>query len=511
MIRLVPFILAILAAFGCQATTRGEEGEKKKASDKGPKLGEGVKPADEAEPFVHFAGTPSLPANLALTAPVTPSAELEALAHCDACPRRRAAWLTRLNTSPGALPEALVPSVREKIKVKPELARIQALPNFLGDALLDNFASDEKITEEIRAGVAERLGGGATRFSFEGFLRLEGEAEGEVRLDAQAARWRFVFADAAKSGGTQNVETLRALMEWSYLAGLEAPYGGMSRDLDNGAGLAGAYDPRKQTKAKRFFGGTMRVELPAISARHRLLGMALQGGERWSLTSTELPPLAEAARLWAAAAAAFQKLREDRMESAVGKLVPADAKSLPLVFLKTMSTLLPREYLDLKTHSLPKASLEDLVLLAEALTAWARALKNIDKAGLDPETTLDLEGARGSLQDALRATISQLISKHVTAGPSAGLVVDEPRLTGRTLTALADAEHEILSSPHLRSIVQGLVHGVAARGVTKTMDASEALWLARGLTATQGLVAAPWTEDLVKTLQDAVERWDGAE
>src|SRR5690606_1784202 len=144
------------------------------------------------------------------------------------------------------------------------------------------FISDDKVAKKIRAGVGEKIATfapGAPRLAERVALRFDafpalGERDDqpiEFRLEHLSARWLLAFANDSlwegKQGlggdhGLQTLETMRTLVEWKYMLGLdENPeggfYGGLTLDIASGGQvLAGPFDPRKDPGSKRFFSGT---------------------------------------------------------------------------------------------------------------------------------------------------------------------------------------------------------------------------------------------------------------
>jgi hypothetical protein len=464
--------------------------------------------ATDSIDFSPFAGdisdnAPTVSRNLSKDA-------LVALAICDCAPTLREAIASRIATANGVLPQFLMPPIRLQIQNDKSLQTLLNLP--LGGLLSKLFARDSALTEKVREGLSEKLArftpGGSrlaqrAEFSFDGFpsfLGANSERPTQFQLSNEAARWLYVFSPsglwdnknpaALGDHSWQTLEVLRSLVEWKYLFGLDAnpsggAFGGLTVDPKNpGSGIS-PFDPRS-TKAPRTISGSYAVRIESESA----LDLALKGGESWQHTGGGVT-LSEQALLWQAAATAFKRLRPEN-RSKISKmfgeenvaLLPNNAHQLPLAFLPGMSLLLEGIFIKRDTREIfgdtkqKPATLSELLDLISALSEWTAALKRIETADLDAETTQRLAKTPASLQQAIQLAAQTIVRDLVTpaSGEAAGLTllaekggkpVQSAALTARTLYVLATLESS-LQSPILRRNVAGIYSWYLAKFLSAT-------------------------------------------
>lgn len=450
---------------------------------------------------------------------------LWANAHCQCTPAFTGKYLSQLSVARGALPQPLVPSVREQIRNDPKLKLLMGLPGGLqnvGNFLAGLFVNDEKIAGLIRTGVAEKVNraapGGAqiqnhVQFRFDGFpspISAVGSAQTAAPkvfdTDVQASRWALIMGlpnmwqaeapIAYNDHGLQTLHTAQMMSEWQYMFGLEKAangtvYGGVTFDPREGLnGKLAGFDPRTDIKGKRVVSGSYVISYDQADQ----LDLAISVQEQWQRNAAKIN-LDEQARMWTAAATAFHRLRPKNRTN-VGSLFgssgmfPNDAHQIALVFLPGIEVLLDgmfideqamliRQYAKTRETTGPEASqpanLVTLTRLARAMNLWVEQTRDLSDAALDAATANKLRTGNAQFVKVVQLAIQSILGNHVR---DSGVVtklgsiamVRSPQDYGKpeaaevaeTLATLAAVEQASLPSPILKQRVIGLYHWYVA-------------------------------------------------
>lgn len=442
---------------------------------------------------------------------------LWALSECECASGFTAAWLRNMAISHGALPQVLVPAVREQIRNDPKLQGLAKLGK-IGDLLKDLFATDEKIGAQIRTGIGEKLskftpgGSGLAAkigFQFDAFVRPFGIVGADQRpdrfdFDDQVARWYSIMSlpnlweGRAPAGlgdhGLQVLGTMQTMSDLQYFYGLAVNstggfYGGLTVDPRNATGAVGRFDPRTQPDDPRTGNGIFVVAFPQNSA----VDMATSVTENWTRGAGTVLPAADQARYWMLGARLFQRLRPEA-RGAVGTLFgapetalfPTDAHGIGLIALPSLQWLLKNAYIEkesrqfLNAHTLGQikaqkieeggASAEPItaIRVGRAVLAWNEQLKTLATAGLPPDTVAKLSTAPAALLPAVQfmnykllrdhiffdGTVDNKISLRVNAGTSIKTIADVAEI----LASWAKAESVTLQSEFVRERLYALLH-----------------------------------------------------
>jgi hypothetical protein len=509
-----------------------------------------------------------------------PASYVWALANCQCARRTIAQLLTQLSTTPAALPQVLVPTVRQEIVNNPQLKTLQNLGG-IGTLLQRLFANDNRISESVRKGLVDKMNRalpGGTRlssvvpFRFDLFPSLIATPDAATqtlgrRLDIseQASIWALVFAMHpmwqggvpihGSDHGLQLLQTARTLAEWQYIYGLEevpnAPgrhYGGLTVDLrqfPNGA--IGAFDPRKAgPNVQRLMSGRYQVSYQDTGA----VELATSVQETW-VRESAIPSLDEQARLAAATAMAFERLRPERrgnMATLFGPegsnaMFPDDAHQIALIHLSAFGESLSGGFIDEATRDIfanlqfagankQAASPLTLARLSRALALWSRATENVANARLDAKTASQLSSSSGDLKKASQAALQAILAKHFRVGAAGSppealaIVINEntkalPSMgeAAEILATLIFLEQEFYRSPLLVERLTHLVHWFAAvylrplPNQLQSQSPATMIWTARMLQLAsqhaQINSKISWLSEFSSTFSSAISAWGG--
>jgi hypothetical protein len=454
----------------------------------------------------------------------------------------------------GVLPQILVPQIREEVSKDSKLQILNKLPLGLGQPLKSFFASDDKIASEVRGALTRklsnslsRLGGTklAQRFPFR-FDLFRGQ-KGQMSSQEQVVYWNVVldkpglWSDQPPvdgiDHGLQLLETMRTAAEWAYIFGLGGDgkpngFGGLASDIKQGHGkLVIPYDPSSAPAgAGMFFSGDFEVSYESGMA----VDQATKVKESWSFKPSDVP-LLEQARLWKAAATAFNNFRVDRSKNTSVLFRSQDGalskgvEKLPLVWLGGMSEILEKNYINADTRLVKQnafgvsqdADLESLLAMGEALHQWREATKNSESLDLDKDLKNKLLEAPEKLLKPLRLAIQTILSKHtyIQSNPSLKFYVGsskdekpaDARLAARVIRFLATVEQGDLSSPELKNKIMSLVSSHAPLWSSRNpVDRASAIEAYLALYQVKQYVDAPdWVPKLMDVYREVLKSDNG--
>ncbi|MCX6118209.1 MAG: hypothetical protein NT027_11755 [Proteobacteria bacterium] len=475
-----------------------------------------------------------------------------ALASCNCAPKRSAKLLSSRALLRGVLPQIFVPSIRESISQDSNLKLLSTLPSMLSDSLKGWLASDDKIATEIRSGISKKLNqslasfGGTnlgTRTPFRLDLFAPEANTAEFTVARQSSLWNLVAgrremweARPPLDGvdhGTQLLETLRMMAEWTYIFGIGSDgkpngFGGLALDVLNGNSvLAKPIDPSKAPDGSGLFAsGNFVISYPNASA----VNMATQIKEQWSFKSDDVPLLVQA-QVWHAAARSFRNLRFDQSPGAKEILTPKDgalgvgAQKLPLIWLNGMSELLSKKYVDkenLKIRSRAfgensNASLEELVTLANAAQEWSKATRNLQTSGLDAEMQLKLKDASESMNQVVQLCVQGIISQYTFVGDEKRVFIGrqnqqvEPKIAADVAALFYRLQSDGMQSEVLSQVSLSILSTQAStwRQTIKNSDAVTVISVFNAVNAASSVKDSPsWVGQLKENLLASIAEWE---
>lgn len=418
---------------------------------------------------------------------------MAALADCKCQDDRFATrYLSRVVTRGGALPQLLMPMVREGVAKSPQVQMLLAMPASYRSVIDAMIGVDAMVKNQIKSTVAGKISsslpGGSTvgdryDFRFDGFAPASGNTEESRQafsVGDQAVRWNYILGKDAlwESGrpvdgvdhGLQLLNSSLVLAEWSYLFGLEKAsndgrtYGGLtvtsgaSSPADLSDSSLAAFDPRQSQGPSRFVTGPYTVAFPAGNA----ITMATEVKETWQRTASTVT-LDEQARIWRAAARALERLRPSARGTTSGLfaggsgIFPSDAHTAAMLFLPGMETLLNGPFVNADSQSIrlvadfavgadgkpgaagfssgsnvskiDPARLLSLARMASALARWSGALSDTSDLNVDAATRARLDTAHEKLKDPVRLALV-LLAREMPR--DLGGMVEVEREVGRT-------------------------------------------------------------------------------
>jgi hypothetical protein len=401
-------------------------------------------------------------------------------------------YLARVVTRGGALPQLLMPMVREGVAKSPQVQLLLSMPASYRSVIDAMLGVDSLVKNQIKSTVAGKISsslpGGSTvadryDFRFDGFAPASGNPEDSRQafsVGDQAVRWNYILGKDAlwESGrpidgvdhGLQLLNSALVLAEWSYLFGLEKAsndgriYGGLTISAKTSSpgnlsdsGLA-AFDPRISKGPSRFVSGPYAVSFPAGDA----IAMATEVKETWQRTAATVT-LDEQSRIWRAGARALERLRPAARQTTSGLfagsngIFPADAHTAAMLFLPGMEALLNGPFVSAETQSirliadfavradgspdpagfpsskdtkkLDPARLLSLARMASALSRWAGALADTSDLNVDAATRARLDAAHLKLKDPARLALV-LLAREMPR--DLGGMIEVEREIGRT-------------------------------------------------------------------------------
>lgn len=446
-----------------------------------------------------------------------------AISYCDCMPQLQTALVERINTTRGALPQALTPAIRSEILGNSKLKLLEIIPRPLDNIVGGIFADETTVAEEVHSGLLSKIQKAepqwqgpkdSAKLHLDAFVPLPGCSTSPtgrwVQLTELWSRWSLVLSQGgpwpSASGVTSDKgllwnELLRLLAEGEYLFGLSGngqgeTWGGLTIPVDLQITHPGAFDPRTTINQVRFLTGILDVTLPSNNS----LALARNGGERWTWRNSSVP-LAEQAFQWWVSARLLHRLRPAQRGRlaryfTTDGLLPHDSYQLALLVLPALDVLLAERFIDIQSRSIQnaivgqqvggvsqlthsKANPLTLSLLLAAMTAWGNELRDISDLQLSPETAKQLSNASSSLLRGSQLIVQNLLSDFirprasedsaVTLAPWTLIAKSEPRselsmrVHAQVLATLIEAEKTFMPSPYLRSRIAQLATGLAQR------------------------------------------------
>ena len=446
-----------------------------------------------------------------------------ALSVCDCLPALQTALTTSINSTRGALPQALTPAIRGEILSNPKLKILEIVPRPIDNIVGGIFADEVTVADEISKALLEKINvaekdwnqaENTARLHLDAFVPLPGTKENNVGRWAQMAdiwsRWALVFSQGGpwsslrttmRERGLLWLELLRVLAEGEYLFGLGGDgkgnqWGGLTIPIDLQITNPGAFDPRLPFNQVRFLTGFLDLALP----NNNSLSLARFGGEKWTWRSTPVP-LVEQALQWWTAARMLNRLRPANrgLFSAYflpGTLIPDEGYQISLLVLPGVDSLLGGRFIDENTRLVQaaligpqvsgisqairsKANPQALSALLLALSEWSTELANVNDLKVSSETTAQLKAAPRSLQRGAQLIVQTLLSEHLRArlsqaadSPSTPWTLVSAETDGQelplrdhaqVLAALIVAEQSVMPSPYLRGRIAQLANGLTQR------------------------------------------------
>lgn len=362
----------------------------------------------------------------------------------------------------GALPQVLVPQVREAILKDSRIRSVINLPGGADGVIARIFANDSQLESTIRSTLVSMIQtawqnplriGASGNLLFDGFPPLPWErgsfnstGDDNIRpsgfdLSKAALRWILIGSVPApwavgparnQSGNPleQDIQLLswtRMMAEVNYVLGISRGfdgriYGGlMLNPLNPEASLTGFEAQPASGAPSLAMSGKLSVSYQPMNA----LKLILNGREQWQRLPG-LIELQEQARIWKAGALLFRGLRLESRKypgaifgSNSANLFPADAQRLGLAFLQGMSVLLAEQFVSLQSMSIGDAfsipeqrvlraetDVLSMVRIASAMAEWLTEIQTIDSSGLpDDDKTLMRTKAGPDIRDAIRLAV----------------------------------------------------------------------------------------------------------
>jgi hypothetical protein len=479
-----------------------------------------------------------------------------AIGDCDCLAKYLETSLKARALQHGALPQALMPPIRQQIRNNDSLKTVLDVP-LIGGLLADVFVNDDKISGEVRTGIQQKISqfvpGGSqldqtVPYRFDGFRPIvkTPEAPKSFLLADQISHWHLYFAHpglwqgqspiASGDHGLQGVEVMRTLVEWKYLFGLDSNpegghYGGLSIDLNQPTKPAGKFDPRESPDAKRFFNGKYTIEYPEASA----LDLATKTSERWRLGPQPIT-LNDQAKMWLTAAKAFHRLRPEnrnKIRSMFGAedqaIFPTNAHELTLAFLPGLQGLLSGPFIEKESRLVRQeafgedtpASLLDLARLIRGIQGWVSELSDLRGSDLPENVRNQLREAPAQMVPAIQVAVQTILKDHIVQNSEiiGNALVEKPGVNkaptiaviGEVIVALVEAETQSLSSPLLHDKVEGLGHWLIGEVLQKVsaLTPESAAWSIRALNALeQGRYKINGLKDGRSTIKSVLSKWE---
>jgi hypothetical protein len=461
---------------------------------------------------------------------------LIALTSCDCLPKLQLRLTTALNSTRGALPQALVPAIRREILGNPKLKILNIVPRPLDDVVGGFFADEQSVAKEIDEGLRDKIKVAEPGWAdlsdrptvhLDGFVPLPGTIQPSsgrtVRMLDVWSRWAVVLSQGGpwsserlkikdNERGLLWNELLRALAEGEYLFGLGSNgdgnmWGGLTLPVDLLINNPGPFDPRTTSSQVRFLTGQLDLTLPSNNS----LSLARNGGERWTWRSST-PTLAEQSVQWLVSARLLNRLRpinRGQFTAFYAALIPDDSYQLPLIALPSLDALLSGRFINensrvvrayisgeqvggVEASTREKADPQTLGLLLMALHAWIQELQTVSDLNVSRETLEQLRNAPTSLKRGAQLIVQTLLGEHLFARPVASAEPGEVawslyarnqdsskvelslRDHAQVVYALTIAERNFMQSPFLRGRLGQLASGMHQRWQEKkSFDSSK--------------------------------------
>lgn len=489
---------------------------------------------------------------------------LWAAAHTGRIPQTGMRWLQDMTQKRGALPQYLVPEVRQEILASADFrALLPMVPSRLGRVLRGLFFNDDTLERLLSEALKKRMSSLAPQVSpplqelhLDLFLQPSPSPTPGFRMDELIDRWGIVLsspflwsrknANSALSG-LQFHELTRTLAEWHYLFGQEpggGNNGGLSLDLGHTGFLLAPFDPR--TQQPRYFSGEYSVYFENDSA----IDMVRNDSTTWNWIASPIR-LSEQTRLWSAAALGLARLRPARRSllnqtAAQQATLPEDICRFPLGYLAGMEVLLNGPFVDSSTGRIfevahfaasPRfdnrpADHVSLTRLLRALALWSHELQNVDDLQLDALTRKRVITSRDRLAAHAQFVMELLLERHVGELSVKGSRVTHLMAAAEVPATRAESAEAIATlsateawaatpDPSLRKTVARLVSGFHKRYqglefssdfILSRLPAHEAMWITEMLARCAGEATCaeknPWTSKAVERWAGVLSAWD---
>lgn len=427
------------------------------------------KPLEAPGSRIQFSGLTSIQGLSVREAFQTSDADelIWAVAECQCAPRWSHMVLKRTLETRGALPQVLVPQIREAILKDSRIRSVINLPGGADGVIARMFANDSQLESTIRSTLISMVQtawqnplriGASESLLFDGFPPLPWErvngTPGSSGLrprgfDVSTAALRWVLIGSVPPPWTagpgksqvglpleQDVQLIswaRMMAEINYALGVSRSfdgriYGGlMINPLDPTATLTG-FEAQPKTGAPQLaMTGKMNVSYQPMSS----LRLILNGREKWQRLPG-LVELQEQARVWKAGALLFRGLRLEARKypgalfgSNSANLFPSDAQRLGMAFLQGMNGLLAEEFVSLQSMSIGDAfsipeqkvlrsesDVLTLVRITSAMVDWLAEIRTIDSSGLSEEDKALMRDKAGpDIRDAVRLAVLRALRR----------------------------------------------------------------------------------------------------
>lgn len=498
---------------------------------------------------------------------------LWSIASCNCAPRWSHRVLTRTLESNGALPQVLVPQIREAVLKDKRIQAVLHLPGGADGVISKIFANDAQLESTVRSNLLSMIQtawqnplkiGSSQRIYFDGFAPLPWRRPALVNgaqvrpegfdVGSLASRWLLVSNGTAPwtagpgrsrpelplEQDIQLVSWARMMAEINYILGVKRGfdgriYGGLMINPRDPSGALLGYEMLPESGAPLLaLSGQLRIAYQPMSS----LKLIVNGKERWQ-RQPGVVDLSEQARVWRAGAAIFKGLRLEsrKYPGAIfgpddANIFPSDAQRLGLAFLQGMQVLLGDEFVALDSMtigdswSIPEQRVQrsetdivSMVRVANSLSAWLQEIQSVDSSGLSESDKATLRDSMPKLQDALRLSVLRALRRTsdwmaFEAGDAMMPVAKQAEM----IATFAKVEQEILRSGFVRRRLavngQKLIDNLAGRlnssGVLD-LTPEEAIWCREALVR---LKAYSTNESeiagLVQTIDAGIKAWDAA-
>ena len=498
---------------------------------------------------------------------------LWSVAFCDCAPRWTHRVLTRMLEANGALPQVLVPQIREAVLRDKRIQAVLHLPGGADGVISKIFANDSQLESTVRSNLLSMIQtawqnplriGSSQRIYFDGFAplpwRRPASAGGsQVRPEGfsvanAASNWLLVTSGPAPwtagpgrsrpglplEQDIQLVSWARMMAEINYILGVKRGfdgriYGGLMINPHDPSGALLGYEVLPENGAPALgLSGDLRIAYQPMSS----LKLIVNGKERWQRQPGAVD-LAEQARVWRAGAAIFKGLRLEsrKYPGAIfgpddANIFPADAQRLGLAFLQGMQVILGDELVALDSMtigdswSLPEQRVQrsetdivSMVRVANSLAAWLQEIQSVDSSGLSEADKSTLRESMPKLQDALRLSVLRALRRGsdwlaFEAGDGMIPVAKQAEM----IATFGKVEQEILRSGFVRRrlavvgqrLIDNLSTRVDSNGVI-ALTPEEAIWCREALSRLKSYSAnEAEIANFVQTIDAGIKAWDAS-
>ena len=498
---------------------------------------------------------------------------LWAVADCQCAPRWSHKVLLKTLEANGALPQVLVPQVREAILKDKRIQAVLHLPGGADGVISKLFASDSQLESTVRSNLLASIQsawqnplkiGASQNIYFDGFTPLPWHRPAvvggsTVRPDgfdvaSLASRWLLVGSvpppwttgpgrghlDLPLEQDIQLVSWARMMAEINYILGLKHGFDGriygslMLNPRDPSGHLLG-FEMLPETGAPLLaLSGQLKIAYQPMSS----LKLIVNGKEQWQRQPGSID-LFEQVRVWRAGAAIFKGLRLESRKypgaifgSGTANLFPADSQRLGLAFLQGMQVILGEEFVALDTMTIgdsysiseqrvqrSETDITSMMRIANALSAWLAEIQSLDSSGLSDADKATLDGGLPKLQDALRLSVLRSLRRSSDwSAFEAGNSVLSLAKQAELVATLGRVEQETMRSGFVRRrlavLGQKLIENLGERlngssGLDLTPE--EAIWC-RGALFRLKSYSSNEAEiaALIQTIDAGIKSWDSS-